>query len=79
MKQNDIVLIFVCVFIGGIFSFIVSSQVFGSQTKKLEAETVEKISSEFTLPDQKYFNERSFNYTQQIQIGNGNTNVQFGQ
>ncbi len=79
MKKTDIVLILVCVFIGGIFSFIVTTQLFGGQSKKLEVETVEEISSEFTLPDKKYFNEQSFNYTQQIQIGNGNTNVQFGQ
>ncbi len=79
MKKNDIVLIVVCVFIGGIFSFIVSTQLFGPSSKTLEAETVEVISSEFTLPDNKYFNDQSFNYTQQIQIGNGSTNVQFGE
>ncbi len=79
MKKNDIVLIVVCVFIGGIFSFVVSTQLFGSRSKTLEVETVEKISSEFKLPDKTYFNDQSFNYTQQIQIGNGSTNVQFGE
>lgn len=79
MKKNDIALVLVCVFIGGIFSLIVSNLLFGGSGRQLQAETVEPISSEFVLPDSKYFNERSFNYTQQIQIGTGNSNVQFGE
>ena len=79
MKKNDIALILICVFIGGIFSFIVTNQLFGGYDRKLQAETVEPISADFIEPDEKYFNAQSFNYTQQIQIGSGSNNVQFGE
>lgn len=79
MKQNDVVLILVCVFIAGVLSFVVSNQLFGGSQRKLQAESVEPISSEFIEPDSRYFNDKSFNYTQQIQIGSGSNNVQFGE
>jgi hypothetical protein len=38
---------------------------------------VDKISAEFMEPDKAYFNENSFNPTQQIQIQNNNNQNPF--
>lgn len=70
MKQKDIVLIIVVVFIAGVFSFFVSNAIFSSSEKrKTEVEVVGAISPEFTKPDQRYFNGDSINPTKLIQIG----------
>lgn len=79
MKQNDIALIVVSVFVGGVLSLVLSNIVFGSSKRQEKVEVVEKINSEFKQPDSRYFNSRSLNPTQQIQIGNGTNQVQFGQ
>lgn len=79
MKQNDIVLIIVCVFISGVLSVVLSNAFFGSSKRQVEVEVVEKISSEFVQPNTSYFNSNSINPTQQIQIGTGTSNVLFGQ
>lgn len=73
MKQKDVALILVLVFISGIMSFIVSGMVFGRQSdKQQKAEIVDVITSDFSLPNEKYFNGNSVDPTQLIQIGNSN-------
>lgn len=69
MKQKDVALIIVIVFISGLFSFLLSRVVIDSDNKKQEVEVVEPISAEFSQPSDKYFNANSTNPTQLIQIG----------
>ncbi len=71
MKQKDIVVIIVAVFISGIFSFFISNALFSSPQKRTtEVEVVEPISTDFKTPDPKYFNAQSIDPTKLIQIGN---------
>lgn len=74
MKQKDLVLILVMVFISAIIAFVVSGQIFGSpKNKQQTAEKVEAITPEFPPLPAKYFNGTSINPTQLITIG-GNPN-----
>jgi hypothetical protein len=76
MKQKDIALIIIVVFISGMASFFVSKFVFKVDGLKENVETVEAISAEFPVPDEKFFNSQSINPTQIIKIdGNGNTKL----
>jgi hypothetical protein len=70
MKQKDIALIIIIVFISGIVSFVVSGKLFASSNGHQSVETVDKISSGFNVPDSTYFNSNSIDPTQLIQIGN---------
>ena len=70
MKQKDIALILVVVFISGIVSFVVSGKLFAAKSSQQQVETVDKISSTFNVPDATYFNKNSIDPTQLIQIGN---------
>jgi hypothetical protein len=70
MKQKDIALIIIIVFISGVVSFFVSNLLFASPDKRdQKVEKVEPITADFPTPDQKYFNENSIDPTQLIQIG----------
>jgi hypothetical protein len=73
MKQKDLALIIVMVFIGAVFGVIASRLLFSQKAKEQTVEVVEPISSDFPAPPSKYFNENSINPTQQIEIG-GSTN-----
>lgn len=73
MKQKDIALILVIVFISAVLSLVVSRFMFSSpQSREQTAEKVDVITAEFTQPSRRYFNVESVNPTQQIQIGNNN-------
>jgi len=74
MKQKDIALILVIVFVSGFFSFFVSRYLLvPSDVRTAQVEVVEPITAEFAEPDKKYFNAKSINPTQTIEIGgNGN-------
>ena len=70
MKQKDIALIIVMVFISAVISLIVSRWIFASpQNRKQTAEIVDVIQPEFAAPSLKYFNADAVNPTKQIQIG----------
>jgi hypothetical protein len=72
MKQKDIALIVVVVAISGLISFFVAQYFFlKPQSKQLKAEFVQPITTDFSRPDSRYFNDKSVNPTQQIQIGDG--------
>ena len=68
MKQKDIALIIIVVFISGMASFFVSKFVFKVDGLKENVETVEAISAEFPVSDEKFFNAQSINPTQIIKI-----------
>ncbi|HSW75403.1 MAG TPA: hypothetical protein VLG16_06080 [Candidatus Saccharimonadales bacterium] len=71
MKQKDIALIIVIVFISAVASFFLSNLLFASpQNRQQEVEVVEPISANFPTPNSKYFNNQSINPTELIQIGN---------
>ena len=71
MKQKDIALILVVVFISAIISVFTSKFLFASpKNRQQPVEVVEPISSDFPPPDQHYFNDKSFDPTQLITIGN---------
>ena len=71
MKQKDIALILVMVFISAILALLLSKFVFAKPAARQQtAEKVDAISAEFPQPPSKYFNSDSVNPTQQIEIGN---------
>lgn len=76
MKQKDIALILVIAIVSGMISFFVARMLFaGGEKREMKAEVVDSISTDFTQPNNKYFNANSINPTLQIQIGNEvNTN-----
>lgn len=72
MKQKDIIVIIVVVFVAAFASFFLSKILFGPQTKDQKVEKVEAISTEFPYPDDKYFNKYSLNPAQAVEITNNN-------
>ncbi len=73
MKQKDVALIIVIVFVGGIMSFFISNKFISSPKHDLKAAKIEPITSEFTEPSSAYYNKDSINPTQLIRI-NDNKN-----
>ena len=76
MKQKDIALILVIVFISAVVSLFVSKAIFNSpQKSQQQVVVVPTISSQFTPPDPKYFNDNTYDPTQLITIdANSNQN-----
>lgn len=71
MKQQDIAIIIVIVFITGVVSLFVSNIFIGPGERNEEAAIVEPISTEFDEPNERYFNDQSINPTQIIRIQEG--------
>jgi hypothetical protein len=72
MKQKDIALIVVIVFFSAVVSLFISKAIFASpKNRQQEVEVVQPITADFPDPDTRYFNEHSFDPTQQINIGQG--------
>ncbi len=70
MKQKDIIIIIIVVFVAGVSSFFVSRMFFGKESdRNVEVKVVEVITTDFTPPSDQYFNENSVNPTQIITIG----------
>lgn len=76
MKQKDIALIIVIVFISAVISLLASNALFGSPQKRQQtAEIVQPISADLPDPDNRYFNNQAFDPTKVITIGqNANPN-----
>lgn len=71
MKQKDIALIMIIVFISAVMSLIISNILFASpKNRQQKVEVVQPITADFNTPDTKYFNNNSFDPTQLIEIGN---------
>ena len=74
MKQKDIALIMVVVFISVVISIVLGKLVIASPASRQQpVEVVEPISADFPQPDSHYFNDKSFDPTKLITIGD-NTN-----
>ncbi len=70
MKQKDLALIIVVVFISVVVAFFVSNLFIATpESRSQQVEVVAPITDEFVEPDKKYFNEQSVNPTQLIEIG----------
>lgn len=70
MKRKDLTIIIAVAVIAGLFSFVISSLLFGGEKAyNLKAPQVEPISTEFTSPSSKYFNDNAINPTVDIEIG----------
>ena len=77
MKQKDMALIGVIVFISTIASFFLSKALFAPPTKssQVKVEVVQPIVATFPDTDKAYFNSTAFDPTQNITISqNANTN-----
>lgn len=73
MKQKDIALVLVMVFIGAIVSFFVSNVLFSSpKNRQQKAEVVDVITANFPSPPPRYFSPSAVNPTLPVQIGNSN-------
>lgn len=78
MKQKDIAIIIIVVFVSGVFSFFISNALFAApKDLQTEVEVVEPISATFNQPDARYFNNDSINPTQPITIGDGQNQQPF--
>ncbi len=75
MKQKDLVLIIVITFVSAVFSFVLAGAVITApKSRHQKVEVVDKITSDFPPPNDKYFNAQSIDPTQLIRIGD-NTNT----
>ncbi len=76
MKQKDIALIIVIAFISAIASFFISNKIFVTPSnRQQQVDDVLVVNADFSKPDSKYFNDKSINPAQLVQIGeNNNTN-----
>jgi hypothetical protein len=78
VKQKDIALIIVIVFVSATLSFFLSNALIGTpQNKKQKAAVVEPITSDFHEPNKKFFNETAVNPTQTITIGDSSNQQPF--
>lgn len=68
MKEKDIAIIIIIVFVSGVLSFFISNKFISSPKHDLKAAQVEAITSDFNEPSNKYFNDKSVNPTQLIRI-----------
>lgn len=78
MKQKDIALIIVVVFISGFLSYFISSYlIVPSSERRAQVEVVEPIVADFSEPSKQYFNDKSINPTQTIEIGENDNKTPF--
>ncbi len=71
MKQKDIALLIIVVFVSAVVSLFVSRFIFASPANRQQkVDVVEAISANFPQPDARYFNGNSIDPTLLIQIGN---------
>jgi hypothetical protein len=80
MKKKDFTLIAIIIVVSGMLSFVLSNILFSSPKNRQEkVEVVTKITPDFMVPDNKYFNADSINPTQIIRIGEDPNNTPFNQ
>jgi hypothetical protein len=78
MKQKDLTVILITVFISAVISIFLSKAFISSPKNRHEqVEVVTPIDSTFPEPDKKYFNENSVDPTKNISIGDNNNKRPF--
>lgn len=68
MKQKDLILIIVIVFVSSIVSLLITKTLFGGAKAVQTTEVVEAISASFSQPNPKYFNGSAFDPTLIIKV-----------
>jgi hypothetical protein len=80
MKKSDIALLILIVSVSLVISYFIGKALIGTpQQKPTKVEVVQPISASFTPPSSQIFNDQAINPTQNITIGNSNTQSPFGQ
>lgn len=80
MKQKDLALIGIVAVVSGVLSIILSGIFLSSpEDRKQSVEVVQPITSNFERPSKDYFNDKSVNPTQTIQIGQDSNSKPFGE
>lgn len=70
MKQKDIIVLIVVVFVSGVTSYFLANLLFGGDKNyELKVPVVEQISSSFDTPNEQYFNKNSIDSSKTITIG----------
>lgn len=70
MKQKDIALILIVVFVSVVISIVASKLIFAPPKNRQQAvQVVTPISDDFPTPSDKYFNDKSVDPTKLITIG----------
>ena len=78
MKQKDIAVIIVVAFISAVISFLVTDKLFVTPANRQQAvEVVDVITTDFKLPDSRYFNKNSIDPTVQSQLGTATNQTPF--
>ncbi len=78
MKQKDIALIVVVIFVSVIASVVLSNLIIAPpKNRQQKVEIVQPITADFPEPDSKYFNDKSVDPTQLIRIGDNSTKQLF--
>ena len=78
MKQKDIALILVIAVVSGVISFLVSGKIFVTpQNRSQKVEVVDKLSTDFQPPSNKYFNDQSVDPSQTVEVGENNNQSPF--
>lgn len=73
MKQKDIAVVIVIIFLSGILSFLISGKIFVTpENRQQQVEKVDEITADFQKLNQRYFNETSINPTQSSQLNDTN-------
>lgn len=77
MKQQDVAILIIIVFITGVFSFIVGNKFVTPSDKKEKVEVVTPISKDFNAGNVNNINENSINPTVKIEIAPNNNTQPF--
>jgi hypothetical protein len=77
MKQKDILLIGVVIFISALVSFFVTQALFGGKKGQLQAETVQPITASFPAIDSRYINAQSIDPVKLISISKSDNSQPF--
>jgi hypothetical protein len=78
MKQKNIALIIVVVFVSGLASLFLSRLLIsGDKNRREKVEVVQPITADFNEADKKYYNDKSIDPTRLITIGDSSNNQPF--
>lgn len=77
MKQQDIAVVIIIVFIASVATFFLANKFVSPSTARRTAETVTAIDPTFAVPDTKYFSTNSINPTLRIEIAPGDNKNPF--
>jgi len=73
MKQKDLALVLVIIFVSAVVSLFASKAIFTPpKNRQQQVEVVQPITADFPQPDSKFFNTNSFDPTKLITIGQNN-------